>query len=123
MPVLHADDAATFPAHGSTFESYVSPTRGSEQLCAWRLKVPAGTKGVAHRPSREEVLLILTGGLHVTLDGARTLTSPGSVVLVPADSEVTIDGGVSDSSAWVTTTPGLCAVTGDGTVITPPWAQ
>jgi quercetin dioxygenase-like cupin family protein len=123
MPVLHVHDVATFPAHGSTFDSYVSPSRGSEQLCAWRLSVPAGTVGVAHRPSREEVLLVLDGGLHVTLDGVRTLASAGAVVLVPANAEVKIDGGNSDSSAWVTTTPGLQATTADGTVITPPWAQ
>jgi quercetin dioxygenase-like cupin family protein len=55
--------------HGSTFSSFVAPSRGSAQLCAWQLNVPAGLRGVAHRPTREEVLLLLDGELTVTLDG------------------------------------------------------
>ncbi len=66
MPVIHATDAAPFETHGSRFLSYVSPSRGSSQLCAWQLTVPADLHGVAHRPTREEVLLVLTGELNVS---------------------------------------------------------
>lgn len=65
------------------------------------------------------MLLVLTGRLVVTLDGERTLLTPGDAVLVPAGSEFCVDGG----TAWVTTTPGLQAVTADGSRITPPWAN
>ena len=112
-----------FETHGSSFSSYVAPFRGSSQLCAWRLDVPAGLEGVPHRPSREEVLLVLDGELHVTLDGERTKVRPGEVVLVPVGSELCVDGGPTGASAWVTTTPGLEAVTANGSRITPPWAQ
>lgn len=70
MPVIRPADAVPFETHGSRFLSYVSPSRGSSQLCAWQLSVPADLQGVAHRPSREEVLLVLDGELHVTLDGS-----------------------------------------------------
>jgi quercetin dioxygenase-like cupin family protein len=109
--------------HGSRFLSYVAPSRGSTQLCAWQLTVPAYLHGVAHRPTREEVLLVLTGELHVTLDGTTTALQPGDVALVTADSELRIDAGTAGATAWVTTTPGLEAVTADGTKITPPWAR
>ncbi|WP_420753507.1 cupin domain-containing protein [Rhodococcus sp. O3] len=122
MTVLGTADAVRFDAHGSTFASYVA-SRNSTQLCAWQLTVPAGTRGVAHRPSRDEVLLVLDGTLHVTLDGTRNRVERGKVALVRAGVEVIVDGGPQETTVWVTTTPGLTATLNDGTQLTPPWAQ
>ncbi len=123
MPVFKPSDAVLYETHGSRFFSYAAPSRGSDQLCAWRLDVPAGLGGVAHRPSREEILLVLDGVLHVTLDGDRTDARAGDVIVVPANTELRVDGGSTEASAWVTTTPGLEAVTADGSRMAPPWAQ
>lgn len=123
MPIIRPHEAQQFVAHGSTFASYVSPRRGAHELCAWKLTVPAGQIGVAHRPSNEEVLLMLDGSLSVSLDGVVQEAGTGAVVVIPAGAEVKIDGGAADSSAWVTTTPGLQATTADGAVLSPPWAQ
>ncbi len=123
MPVILSTEAKLFEIHGSSFASYVAPSRGSRQLCAWRLDVPADLEGVAHRPNREEVLLVLAGELRVTLDGARATLHEGDVALVVASSELRVDAGPNGASVWVTTTPGLEAVTSDGSRITPPWAQ
>ncbi|SDO68125.1 Cupin domain protein [Nakamurella panacisegetis] len=122
MPVVRPADAVSFETHGSQFLSYVSPSRGSKALCAWQLTVPADLVGVAHRPTREEVLLVLDGELRVTLDGSHAALHRGDVVLVPAGSELRVDSGPQGASAWVTTTPGLEAITADGTRISPPWA-
>lgn len=123
MPVIRVADAVPFETHGSRFSSYVAPARGSTQLCAWRLQVPPDLRGAAHRPTREEVLLVLDGELHLTIDGVAAVLQQGDAALVPADSELRVDGGPRGASAWVTTTPGLEAVMGDGTRLTPPWAR
>jgi len=122
MPFYREVEASPFERHGSRFLSYVAPARSS-QLCAWRLEIPAGLQGVAHRPTREEVLLVLDGELQVTLDDLRSELHSGDVALVPADSELRIDAGPSGATAWVTTTPGLQAVLADGSRISPPWAM
>lgn len=122
MPVFRSTESTSFEVHGSCFNSYVAPSRGSSQLCAWRLDVPSALEGVAHRPSREEVILVLSGELRVTLDGIESHLLPGDVALVSAHSELRIDAGPHGASAWVTTTPGLEATTDDGTRIAPPWA-
>lgn len=75
-----------FEAHGSAFLPYVSPSRGSCHLCAWRLTVPPDLRGVAHRPTREEVLLVLGGDLQVTVDGYSSTLRCGDAGLVPAHS-------------------------------------
>jgi len=123
VPVIHPAEIAVHQVHGSTFSSFVAPSRGSTQLCAWQLRVPAGLTGAAHRPTREEVLLVLDGDLTITLDGTATDLVAGDVLFVPADSELRVDGGTSDATAWVTTTPGLEAVMADGSRIAPPWAN
>ena len=122
MPIYRTQDADEFEVHGSRFASYVRSERGSSSLCAWRLDVPADLEGVTHRPSHEEVLLLLEGSLDVTLDGECTTLEPGGVVHVPAGSEFRVDGGPDGAVAWVTTTPGLTAAIGD-TTMAPPWAQ
>lgn len=123
MPVFNRADATDYTIHGSGFAAYVNTARGSSQLCAWRLTVPPDTAGVAHRPSREEVLLVLEGTLHITIDDETNQLDTGSVAHVPAGSMLRIGSGADGGSAWVTTTSGLTATTQDGTVITPPWAQ
>jgi quercetin dioxygenase-like cupin family protein len=123
MPVLRAADAAGYDVHGSRFDSYVSPRNGGRELCAWRLSVPAGSLGVPHRPTRDEVLLVLDGRLQVTLDGETSTVGAGDAVLVQSGCELRVDGGTDGGAAWVTTTPGLQAVTADGQRLTPPWAN
>lgn len=80
-------------------------------------------EGVAHRPDREEVLVILDGVLLLTLDGVRSELHQGDVVLVCANSELQVSAGPAGATAWVTTTPGLEAVTADGSRLAPPWAR
>ncbi len=123
MPIITSTQAITFETHGSRFISYVAPSRGSSELCAWRLEVPADLQGVAHRPNHEEIILILDGELRMMLDGVRAELHQGDVAFVPANSELRVDGGPLGATAWVTTTPGLEAVMGDGSRITPPWTK
>lgn len=123
MSVVRITEALVHQVHGSRFSSFVSPSRGSQSMCAWRLDIPGGLRGVPHRPNREEVLLVLGGSMTVWLEGTRHELGAGDVVVVAADSELRIDAGLTGVSAWVTTTPGLQARLPDGTTFTPPWAQ
>lgn len=69
MPIYSPADADAFEAHGSRFSLLVRTERGGSTLCAWRLEVAPDLAGVAHRPTHEEVMLLLEGRLRVTLDG------------------------------------------------------
>jgi quercetin dioxygenase-like cupin family protein len=69
------------------------------------------------------VLLLLAGELTITIDGTATDLAAGDVVLAPAGSELRVDGGNCDATAWVTTTPGLEAIMADGSRFAPPWAN
>jgi quercetin dioxygenase-like cupin family protein len=124
MPIVRSRDAVVHHLHGATFTSYVAPATGSTELCAWRLEVAAGTAGVAHRVSREEVFLLLAGDLTVTLDGESAPLAAGDAVLVPAGARLRIDNDAqAAATAWVTTSVGLEAELPDGSRISPPWVR
>ena len=122
MPIYGSADADSFQAHGSRFISFVRTERGASSLCAWRLEVAPELAGVPHRPSHEEVILVLGGQMRVTLDGVAKDVAAGDVIHVPENAELQVDGGPAGATAWVTTTPGLRAIIGDQTIV-PPWAQ
>jgi quercetin dioxygenase-like cupin family protein len=122
VPIYSPTDAEPFEVHGSRFESFVSTARGGDSLCAWRLVVAPATQGVAHRPSHEEVILLLGGQATIIIDGAAAPVEAGDVIHVPAGSELTVNGGPEGATAWVTTTAGLTARVGE-TTMAPPWAQ
>lgn len=94
------------------------------RACAWRLEVPPGTTGVAHRVSHEEVLFVLTGALDVTIDGTPGTARAGDAIVVPTDAAVCVENHADQpASAWVTTSVGFGAVLADGSQIAPPWTR
>jgi quercetin dioxygenase-like cupin family protein len=127
MPVVRAADAVTHDMHGSRFHSYAAPKLGSKELCAWRLEVPPGNRGVPHAVTREEVLFVLAGTLHVSLSDAPdavTAVPAGDAVVVHPGSRLRVDNlGDEPASAWVTTSAGLEAVLADGSRLDPPWTR
>jgi quercetin dioxygenase-like cupin family protein len=132
MPIVHAADAVVHDLHGTRFTSYAAPSRGSQELCAWRLDVPPGTPGQPHTVTREEVLFVLAGTLHVSLSGhPETIDAapaepsrPGDAVVIPPGSTLRVaNQGTEPASAWVTTNADLEAVLPDGTKLTPPWTR
>jgi quercetin dioxygenase-like cupin family protein len=124
MPIVRERDAVQHRLHGATFNSFVAPASGSRELCAWRLDVAAGTVGVPHRVSHEEVFLALTGEFSASIDGVISVLRPGEAAFVPAGAMFGLDN-TSDApaTAWVTTSVGLEATLPDGSSISPPWVR
>jgi len=124
VSVVHADDAVVHELDGSRFVSYASPSRGSAELCAWRLELRAGSVGVSHTITREEIFCVLDGVLRVTLDGEISQARPGDVVVVAAGTTLSVDNpGDATATVWVTTSVGIEAEFGDGSRIVPPWTR
>jgi quercetin dioxygenase-like cupin family protein len=124
VPVIHAEEAVVHEMHGARFISFAAPSRGSDELCAWRVELPGGTRGVAHTITREEIFCVLSGTLDVTVDGQVAAVRTGDVVVLRAGSPLAVDNPAEETAtAWVTTSVGLEAELADGTRITPPWTR
>lgn len=121
MPVIPAAEAVVHELNGTTFVAYAAPSRGSDELCTWRVEVPAGSAGTPHTVTREQVLCVVSGSARVTLgDETRTVTA-GDVIVVPAGPAFRLATDADPVVAWVTTSVGLQAELPDGSTITPPW--
>lgn len=119
-----ATDHVLHELGGTRFLSYVCPSRGSAQLCAWRVELPPATAGQPHRVSHEEVLLVLEGRASAEVDGGQTGLGPGDVLVIPAGARVSLaTSPVSGVSAWVTTSVGFRAELTDGTELAPAWVS
>ncbi|NJP47470.1 cupin domain-containing protein [Actinacidiphila epipremni] len=124
MPFITADEAVVHELHGVRFVSYAASARGSEELCAWRGELPPGSGGPAHTISREEVFLVLSGELDLTIDGTTRRLSPGDAAVAPAGATLAVANSSQEPAAmWVTTSVGLSATLPDGSRISPPWAS
>jgi quercetin dioxygenase-like cupin family protein len=124
VPVIHADQAAVHTMHGTSFTAYASPERGSRELCAWHIEIPARTTGIPHHVSREEVLYVLSGTIQASVDGEAERAAAGDVILVPAGAKFGVDNPADEpATAWVTTSVGFRGVLPDGSWIVPPWTQ
>ena len=124
MPVIHAAEATVHHLHGTSFTSYARPSRGSRELCAWRIEIPARTDGVPHHVSREEVLYVLNGTVRATVDGQPSEAAAGDAILVPAGARISVGNPAGEPAvAWVTTTVGFAGVLPDGSWISPPWTR
>lgn len=124
MPFITAADAVVHEIHGVRFVSYAAPARGSQELCAWRGEVPAGVAGPSHTITREEVFLVLTGSLELTIDGEKRLLEPGDAAVARPGSSIGVRNSMEEpATMWVTTSIGLEATLADGSRIAPPWAN
>jgi len=124
MPFVSATEAVVHEMHGVRFVSYAAPTLGSRELCAWRGEVAPGSDGPGHRISREEVFLLLSGRLELTIDGETRALTPGDAAVAPPGSSVSVANRTEEpATMWVTTTIGLQATLADGSQISPPWAN
>ncbi|HEY3479853.1 MAG TPA: cupin domain-containing protein [Streptomyces sp.] len=124
MPFIPAEDSVAHEMHGVRFVSYAASALGSKELCAWRAEVAAGTSGPPHRVSREEVFLVLSGSLELTIDGETRPLGPGDAAVAGPGSSIGLSNTSEEpATMWVTTSIGLEATLADGSRISPPWAS
>ena len=126
MPHIRAAEAPVFTLHGLDFHGLTAPSRGTLELCTWRLCVaPNYSAGEAHRLNREEVFIGLNGQLEIRVNGVIETLPPGDAITVPAGAQLQIaNPSGAEAQALVCIAAGFTAVMADGQVVgTPPWAQ
>ena len=123
MQVIHAADAPRFQLHGVEFTGLAAPSRGSRQLCTWRLAVDPGVRNdEPHTIDRDEVFMVLAGSVQITPDGEKL--GPGDALVVQAGEPIQLSNlGETTAELYVAITAGFTGTMADGTQIQPPWAQ
>jgi mannose-6-phosphate isomerase-like protein (cupin superfamily) len=123
MHLIEATAAPVFDLPGVAFTALASPSRGSAELCTWKLTVEAGLPPPQpHSLDRDEIFMVTAGAVLIGVDG--TLVGAGDAVVVPAGTSIQLaNPGRVDAEIFVAIRAGFTATAADGTVIgTPPWA-
>jgi len=122
MQVIRAAEAPRFQLPGVEFTMLAAPSRGSKQLCTWKLTVDPGVRGdAAHTLDSDEVFMVLSGSVQVTPDG--DALGAGDAVVVPAGEPISVTNlGETPSELHVVITAGFTATMPDGSTLQPPWA-
>jgi mannose-6-phosphate isomerase-like protein (cupin superfamily) len=124
MHVITATEAPRFQLEGVEFTGLAAPSRGSGQVCTWRITVAAGLESAqAHTIDRDEIFMVTSGVIKLAPEGA--LIRAGDAVVVPAGSPIQLSNpGSEPAGAYVVIPAGFSATMADGTPIgTPPWAR
>lgn len=126
MAVVRATESPRFDLPGTHFFGLLAPSRGSTELCAWRLEVDPGVgiDGEPHQLDHEEIFVILEGSLTITIDGQAFDLMIGDAIAVPAHAKLSAANRTSaKASALVCIQAGFRATMANGEDFgTPPWA-
>jgi mannose-6-phosphate isomerase-like protein (cupin superfamily) len=121
MPVVRATETPTFDLPGVRFSAYAAPSRGSNELCTWRITVAPGHDAEPHTLDRDETFLVLSGRLRCTPDGPEL--GAGDVAIVPAGEPIAVvNPGPDEAVAYIAIAAGFTATTAEGERLQPPWA-
>jgi mannose-6-phosphate isomerase-like protein (cupin superfamily) len=123
MHVITAEQAPRFHLPGVEFAGLAAPSRGSADVCTWRITVDPGLESPqSHRLDRDEVFMVVSGGIRLDPDGA--LLGPGDAAVVPAGTPIQLSNpGDEPAVVHVVVPAGVTATMADGTEAgTPPWA-
>ncbi|MBF6171978.1 cupin domain-containing protein [Nocardia blacklockiae] len=124
MPVIRAAEADVHEMHNARFASYARPGTGSAELCVWQLEVAAGTVGAEHRVLREEVFVLLSGAIELTIDGATDRLVAGDAAIIPAEATIRVDNPDRSPATLVVSAPvGFVGELADGSRFIAPWVS
>ena len=123
MTVIRAAEAPRFELPGVEFTALAAPSRGSANLCTWKLTVaPGRDPDEPHTVSADEIFMVISGTVRAT-PGGESLGAGDAVIIKAGDPIQLVNTGPDPAELYVAIRSGFTGTMADGTKITPPWAQ
>jgi mannose-6-phosphate isomerase-like protein (cupin superfamily) len=122
--VIRSEAAPVFELPGIRFAALAAPSRGSREVCTWRITVEPNLRSPEpHTINRDEVFMVTAGALQLTPDG--DILGPGDACVVPAGRPIQLVNPKGEpAEAYVAIAANFTATMADGTPHpTPPWAS
>jgi mannose-6-phosphate isomerase-like protein (cupin superfamily) len=124
MNLISAADAAVFDIPDTHVVAYAAPSRGSTQLCLWRIDIAPGSTSPLHHMDCEEVFLCIDGSAVVVIDGAERRVAAGDCLVLPAGTDFSfrVEGEAPFRALACIPAGGKATMAESGDTFVPPWA-
>ncbi|RKN43191.1 cupin domain-containing protein [Streptomyces hoynatensis] len=124
MRVNTPGEADVFTTATGAMTSLATPSRGTSEVSAWTVHMPAHSRGPLHSVDREQVWLPLSGTLTIEVDGEDRSVAPGQAAILPAGEPRQIRTGEEAAEVVVCMANHcLATVTATGEVRQVPWTE
>jgi quercetin dioxygenase-like cupin family protein len=124
MTVLRNDALAFIETPGANASAAVAtPSRGASEVSVIRQRQQPGGSNPPHTHDREEVMVMLLGGIDVTINAETNALTEGDTVIIPAGATHRIVNAGAEPAEWLLIAPaGVRFFHADGAEGTPPWS-
>jgi quercetin dioxygenase-like cupin family protein len=121
--VIRRDAAPRFGSEGTEITGYASPSRGSESVSAWKVRLAPGAGSPLHRLTHGEAFIALAGRGRFEFASRAHELSAGDAICVPAGTPFRLaNEGDEPFEAICCMAAGGMGQIDDGEPFTPPWA-
>jgi quercetin dioxygenase-like cupin family protein len=111
-----------FDAPGATILGLASPSRGSVETAAWRVRFEPDQPSPPHSLSREEIFVVIEGSLTAHYgDREETADAGGALIVPPGERFTLLATGHAAEAVCVMPAGGQAII--DGGAFVPPWAM
>jgi mannose-6-phosphate isomerase-like protein (cupin superfamily) len=124
MNLIVSAEAAIFDVPDTHVLAYAAPSRGSTELCLWRIDIAPGSTSPLHHMDCEEVFLCLEGQAVVTAAGQERPVEPGDCLVLPAGTDFSfrVLGDAPFRALACIRAGGKATMAASGDTFVPPWA-
>ena len=124
MNLIASAEAAIFDVPDTHVIAYAAPSRGSTELCLWRIDIAPGSTSPLHHMDCEEVFLCLEGHAVVTAAGRERPVEPGDCLVLPAGTDFSfrVLGDEPFRALACIRAGGKATMAASGDTFVPPWA-
>ena len=124
MNLISSTDAAIFDVPDTHVTAYAAPSRGSTELCLWRIDIAPGSTSPLHHMDCEEVFLCLDGRAVIVTSAQERQLAAGDCVVLPAQTDFSfrVVGDQPFRALACIRVGGQATMTGSGETFVPPWA-
>lgn len=124
MNLIASADAPIFDIPDTHVVAYAAPSRGSTELCLWRVDIAPGSTSPLHHMDCEEIFLCVDGRAVVAVEGEERPVEPGDCLVLPAGTDFSfrVDGQAPFRAVACIRAGGTATMAASGDTVVPPWA-
>src|SRR3954453_13582699 len=124
MNLITPADAPVFDVPDTHVIAYAAPSRGSTELCLWRIHIAPGSTSPLHHMDCEEVFLCTDGRAVVVTSAAERPIQAGDCLVLPAQTDFSFRGGGDEPFRALACirAGGKATMAASGDTFVPPWA-